>query len=69
MQFFFKTQEKNLKQNFKAFKQEIFFTKKNLNLKKKSNKFCEKPKEKICFLPLCDFLKLFFFTFFEKNIE
>ncbi len=49
MQFFFKTQEKNLKQNFKAFKQEIFFTKKNLNLKKKSNKFCEKPKEKICF--------------------
>jgi hypothetical protein len=29
----------------------------------------KKPKEKIYFLPLCDFSKLIFSTIFEKNME
>jgi hypothetical protein len=39
-------------------------TKENLNLKKKSNKFYKKPKEKICLLLLCDLSKLIFFHLF-----
>jgi hypothetical protein len=52
--------------------------KKNLNFKKQWNKFCKKPKENICLLPLCDLskktifhslwkryrMKLYYFTYF-----
>jgi hypothetical protein len=41
----------------------------NLNLKKQSNKFCKKPKENICLLPLCDLSKLIFSTLFEKDLK
>jgi hypothetical protein len=33
----------------------------NLNFQKQSNKFCKKPNEKICLLPLCDLFKLILF--------
>jgi hypothetical protein len=62
--------EKIKKPKFKAFKLQRFINrKKNLNLKKQSNKFCKKPKENICLLPLCDFSKLIFSTLFEKDIK
>jgi hypothetical protein len=63
MNFFLKNKNKNL--DYKC-----LLTKKiNFNFLKKSNKFCKKPKEKVCFLPLCDLFKLIFSTFFEEDIE
>jgi hypothetical protein len=44
-------------------------TKKKLDLKKKSNKYHKKPKEKICLLLLCDLSKLKFSTFFDEDIK
>jgi len=55
--------------NFKKKTTKIYSLKKKLNLKKKSNKFCKKPKENICLLPLCNFSKVIFFTLFEKDIK
>ncbi len=43
--------------------------KKYLNLKKKSNKFCTKLKEKICFLPFYDLSNLIFSILFEEDIK
>jgi len=67
---FKKTLKEKIEQNFKAFKLWRFINwKKNLILKKKSNKFCKEPKENIYLLLLCDFSKLIFPTLFEKDIE
>jgi len=41
---------------------------KYIYLKKQSNKFHTKPKEKICFLLLCDLSNLIFSTLFEEDI-
>jgi hypothetical protein len=38
----------------------------NLNLFLKSNKYCKKWNEKVCFLLLCDFSKLIFFTSLKR---
>jgi hypothetical protein len=68
----------NLKEHRKKFRNKILkllnytylLTKnKYLNVKKNSNKFYTKPKEKICFLPLSDLSNLNFSIFFEEDIE
>jgi hypothetical protein len=69
--------KKKLKKHRKKFKNQILkllnykdlLIGKNLNLQKQSNKFCKKPKEKICFLFLCDLSKLIFSALLEKDIE
>ncbi len=63
--------KKNIKiirnQIFKLLNYEYFLTKKiNLNLFLKSNKYCKKWNEKVCFLLLCDFSKLIFFTSLKR---
>jgi hypothetical protein len=72
----YNAKQKNLKkhkkkfrnQNFKLLNYKDILTKKNLTLKKKSNKFCKNQKY-ICLLLLCDLSKLVFSTLFENNIE
>jgi hypothetical protein len=41
----------------------LLIERKYFNLLKKSNKFCPKPKKKICVLPLRDLSNLIFFHF------
>jgi len=57
-----KTKRKKIRnQILKLFNYKDLLTrKKNLNLQKQSNKFCKKPKENVCLLPLYDLSKLFF---------
>jgi len=57
---------KKLQFFFKAFKLQIYLFKKKLNILKQSNKYYKKPKEKVCFLLLCDLSKLIFQLFLKK---
>ncbi len=53
------TQEKNLTKFIKKINYKCLPIRKiNLNFFNKSNKFCKKPKERICFLLLCDVSKV-----------
>jgi len=65
-----KHRKKFRNQNLKVLNYKYLLTEREyLNLLKKSNKFCTKLKENICFLPLCDLPKLIFSTLFEEDIE
>jgi len=62
--------KKILNQNLKVLNYKyLLIERKYLNLWKQLSKFCTKPKENICLLPLCDLSNVIFSTFFEENIK
>ncbi len=74
----YNVKQTNLKEHKKKFRNQnlkllnykyLLTERKYLNFQKQSNKFCIKPKKKICFLPLCDLSNLIFSTFFEEDIK